>query len=133
MHQQTNRNVPPSLPFVEFFTFPQYSTRSNNDGTPSATVMENRPPAMAEIEVTMVENHANLKILSKKRHRQLLRMVSELQCLWFTVLHLNVTTVDHMVLYSLSVKLEDGCQLSTVDEIANAVNCILGRIEEEAL
>ncbi|MFS7968127.1 hypothetical protein Hanom_Chr09g00793851 [Helianthus anomalus] len=114
----------PALPFGELFTFPQYSTRSTNEG--SAT-------AMAEIEVTMVESHANLKILSKKRHGQLLRMVGELRCLWLTILHLNVTTVDHMVLYNLSVKLEDGCQLSTMDEIANAVNCILGRIEEEQM
>ncbi|GKG61534.1 hypothetical protein Tco_0621243, partial [Tanacetum coccineum] len=28
--------------------------------------------------------------------------------------------------------LEDGCQLSTVDDIADAVNCMLGRIDEEA-
>ncbi|PWA34236.1 Myc-type, basic helix-loop-helix (bHLH) domain-containing protein [Artemisia annua] len=86
----------------------------------------NGPPAMAEIEVTMVENNANLKILSKKRHRQLLKMVAGLQCLWLTILYLNVTTVDQLVLYSLSVKLEDGCQLSTVDDIADAVNCMLG-------
>ncbi|XP_076909642.1 transcription factor bHLH94-like [Bidens hawaiensis] len=135
MHQQTNRNngYSPPLPFGEFFTFPQYSIRSANEGGGSADVVDNRAPAMAEIEVTMVENHANLKILSRKRHRQLLRMVGELQCLWLTVLHLNVTTVDNMVFYSLSVKLEDGCQLSTVDDIATAVNCILGRIEEQAL
>ncbi|GKE95557.1 hypothetical protein Tco_1580412, partial [Tanacetum coccineum] len=29
------------------------------------------------------------------------------------------------------IELEDGCQLSTVDEIADAVNCLLFRIEEE--
>lgn len=137
MHQQPKENSvysPPPLPFGDFFTFPQYSTQPSKErsGCP-ATVADNRPPAMAEIEVTMVENHANLKILSKKRHRQLLKMVAGLQCLWLTILHLNVTSVDHMVLYSLSVKLEDGCQLSTVDEIAGAVNCILGRIEEEAV
>ncbi|KAL8251719.1 hypothetical protein R6Q59_035412 [Mikania micrantha] len=139
MHQQikSNNSNPPPLPFAQFFTFPQYSTRSANEGGSgggcSATVADNRPPAMAEIEVTMVENHANLKILSKKRHMQLLRIVAELQCLRLTILHLNVTTFDHMVLYSLSVKLEDGCQLGTVDEIADAANYILRRIEEEAV
>ncbi|KAJ9545509.1 hypothetical protein OSB04_025216 [Centaurea solstitialis] len=140
MHQQPNRingYSPPPLPFGEFFTFPQYSTKSANEGGSSGgssvTMADNRPPAMAEIEVTMVESHANLKILSKKRYRQLLKIVAGLQCLWLTILHLNVTTVDQLVLYSLSVKLEDGCQLSTVDEIADAVNCLLGRIEEEAL
>ncbi|KVI06773.1 transcription factor bHLH96-like [Cynara cardunculus var. scolymus] len=140
MHQQPNSvngYSPPPLPFGEFFTFPQYSMKSANEvsgnGGGSVAVADNRPLAMAEIEVTMVESHANLKILSKKRYRQLLKIVAGLQCLWLTILHLNVTTVDQMVLYSLSVKLEDGCQLSTVDEIADAVNCLLGRIEEEAL
>lgn len=60
--------------------------------------------AVADIEVTMVESHANLKILSKKRPRQLLKMVAGFQTLRLTVLHLNVTAVDEMVLYSVSVK-----------------------------
>ncbi|XP_071711815.1 transcription factor bHLH96-like [Rutidosis leptorrhynchoides] len=129
-----NGYSPSSLPFSEFFTFPQYSIRPANEiGDVSTTVTKNRPPAMAEIEVTMVENHANLKILSKKRPKQLLKIVAGLQCLWLTILHLNVTTVVQMVLYSLSVKVEDGCQLSTVDEIADAVNCMLAKIEDEAL
>ncbi|XP_023771628.1 transcription factor bHLH94 [Lactuca sativa] len=137
MHQphpnDKNGYSTPPPPFGDFFTFPQYSARSANESGGSATLVNIRPPAMAEIEVTMVESHANLKILSKKRNRQLLKMVAGLQCMWLTVLHLNVTTVDQMVLYSLSVKLEDGCQFNTVDEIADAVNCLLGRIEEEAL
>ncbi|KVH99712.1 Myc-type, basic helix-loop-helix (bHLH) domain-containing protein [Cynara cardunculus var. scolymus] len=110
---------PPPQPFVDFFAFPQYSLRAAGDGgAGSGGSTKNRPPAMAEIEVTMVESHANLKILSKKRQRQLLKMVAGLQCLWLTILHLN---------------LEDGCQLSTVDEIATAINCLLCRIEEESL
>ena len=59
---------------------------------------------LADIEVTMVETHANLKILSKKRPRQLLKLVVGLQNLRLTILHLNVTTVDGMALYSISVK-----------------------------
>ncbi|KAL7596618.1 hypothetical protein Lser_V15G30997 [Lactuca serriola] len=135
-----NGYSPPLQPFKEFFTFPQYSTGraiyddgGGGGGGGSATKTKNRPPAMAEIEVAMVESHANLKILSKKRKTQLLKMVAGLQCLWLTILHLNVTTVEQMVLYTLSVKLEDGCQLSTVDEIADAVNFLLCRIEEESL
>lgn len=60
--------------------------------------------AVADIEVTMVESHANLKILSKKQPRQLLKMVAGFQTLRLTVLHLNVTAVDEMVLFSVSVK-----------------------------
>nr|XP_016487724.1 PREDICTED: transcription factor bHLH96-like [Nicotiana tabacum] len=129
--------------FADYFSFPQYSTHSNhsNSSTPAdaaaATTCDSplaaeKQLALAEIEVTMAESHANLKILSKRRPKQLLKMVAGLQCLWLTVLHLNVTTVDHMVLYSLSLKLEEGCQLTTADEIADAVNQLLGRIQEEA-
>ncbi|KAI3670348.1 hypothetical protein L1987_87939 [Smallanthus sonchifolius] len=126
--------LPPPQPFGDFFTFPQYSShRTRDDAGGSATVAKNRLPAMAEIEVKMVESQANIKILSKKRHSLLLKMVTGLQCLWLTILHLNVTTVEEMVLYTLSVKLEDRCQLSTVDEIADAVNCLLCKIEEDSL
>ncbi|KAI3442800.1 BHLH domain-containing protein [Psidium guajava] len=131
-----------SSPFAEFFSFPQYSTRS----TPPATTQcggqaepaaahedsDHRPGwAVADIEVTMVESHANVRILSKKRPRQLLQLVAGLQGLRLSVLHLNVTTVDDSALYSVSVKVEDGCHLNTVDEIAAAVHEMLRRIEEE--
>ncbi|XP_076904922.1 transcription factor bHLH96-like [Bidens hawaiensis] len=124
----------PSHPFDYFFAFPQYSSRrTSDDAGGSAAIPKNRLPAMAEIEVTIVESQANIKILSKKRHNQLLNMVAGLQCLWLTVLHLNVTSIEEMVLYTVSVKLEDRCQLSTVDEIADAVNCLLCKIEEVSL
>ncbi|KAJ0828985.1 putative transcription factor bHLH family [Helianthus annuus] len=135
----TGYSPPPPQPFGDFFTFPQYSIiqpASSGDGTGGggpATMAKNRLPAMAEIEVTLVESQANLKILSKKRHRQLLKLVAGLKCSWLTILHLNVTTAEEMVLYTLSVKLEDGCQLNTVDDIADAINCLLRRIEEESL
>ncbi|XP_009781858.1 transcription factor bHLH94-like [Nicotiana tabacum] len=129
--------------FADYFSFPRYSTRSNHSNSSTladaaaATTCDSplaaeKQLALAEIEVTMAESHANLKILSKRRPKQLLKMVAGLQCLWLTVLHLNVTTVDHMVLYSLSLMLEEGCQLTTADEIADVVNQLLGRVQEEA-
>lgn len=60
--------------------------------------------SIADIEVNMVESHANLKIRSKRRPKQLLKLVSGLQSMRLTILHLNVTTADEIVLYSLSVK-----------------------------
>ena len=90
-----------SLPFDELFTFPQYTTSSDKSIMVSS---ENHELAMADIEVTMVESHANLKIRSKRRPKQLLKVVSGLQSLRLTILHLNVTTVDQIVLYSLSLK-----------------------------
>lgn len=96
-------------PFAEFFTFPQYTTRAtqNNNSTTSTTMAHDQDQKqwdVADIEVTMVDSHANMKILSKKRSGQLVKMVVGLQSLKLSILHLNVTTVDNMVLYSVSVK-----------------------------
>ncbi|XP_076902546.1 transcription factor bHLH94-like [Bidens hawaiensis] len=125
----------PPQPFSYFFTFPQYSIHraSGGAGGDPTTTAKNRAPTMAEIEVTLVESQANIKIFSKKQHRQLLKLVAGLKCCWLTILHLNVTTLEEMVLYTISVKLEDGCQLNTVDDIADAINCLLCRIEEDSL
>lgn len=76
---------------------------SDNSVSMADTVGGNQA-VIADIEVTMVESHANLKIRSRRRPKQLLRMVSGLQSLHLTILHLNVTTIDQTVLYSLSVK-----------------------------
>ncbi|XWS21454.1 hypothetical protein CRYUN_Cryun30bG0056100 [Craigia yunnanensis] len=122
-----------SSPFAEFFNFPQFSTRAtqcNNSQSVAAEPMA-AAESVADIEVTMVETHANLKILSKKRPRHLLKLVAGLQSQRLTILHLNVTTVDGMALCSISVKVEEGCHLNTVDEIAAAVNEMLHRIQEE--
>ncbi|VAI33279.1 unnamed protein product [Triticum turgidum subsp. durum] len=48
-----------------------------------------------------------------------------------TVLHLNMSSAGHMVLYSLSLKVEDDCQLTSVDEIATAAHQIVEKIQEE--
>lgn len=124
-----------SLPFSEFFTFPQYSTTSSHSDNSVAMSEQagETQPAIADIEVTMVESHASLKIRSKRRPKQLLKVVSGLHTMRLTVLHLNVTTVDEIVLYTLSVKVEDDCKLSSVDEIATAVHQLLSRIQEEAM
>lgn len=106
-----------SSPFSEFFMFPQYSTRatqssssSSSKGYPGTCEANNnmaRNPsswAVADIEVTLVDGHANMKILCKKRPGMLLKMVVGLLSLGLSILHLNVTTVDDMVLTSVSVK-----------------------------
>ncbi|KAG5543911.1 hypothetical protein RHGRI_016613 [Rhododendron griersonianum] len=134
-HPPNNNGQSSTSLFADFFAFPQYSTSSKNNCTDTsspAAADKPRPVAFGDIEVTMVESHASLKVLSKRRPRQLLKLVTGLQCLRLSVLHLSVTSADQMVLYSLSVKVEDGCRLTTVDEIADAVNQLLGRVEEEA-
>nr|CAA8286986.1 Unknown [Brassica rapa]CAA8287953.1 Unknown [Brassica rapa]CAA8392570.1 Unknown [Brassica rapa]CAA8404255.1 Unknown [Brassica rapa] len=111
-------------PFSEFFTYPQYSTKSSSSATENSS-------SPAEIEVTVAEGHANIKIMSKKKPRQLLKLVDSIQSLRLTLLHLNVTTLDDSILYSISVKVEEESQLNTVDDIATALNQIIRRIQEE--
>ncbi|XP_009617734.1 transcription factor bHLH96-like [Nicotiana tomentosiformis] len=125
-------------PFSEFFSIPQYSTTmtaatSENGGSGNEYYRNQQLAATADIEVTMVENHANLKIRSKRRPRLLPRIISGLESLMLSVLHLNVSKVDQFVLCSLSLKVEEDCKLSSVEDIAAVVNQILGRIHEEAL
>jgi hypothetical protein len=69
-----------------------------------ATAAGSRPSSVSDIEVTMVESHASLKMLSRPRPKQLLRVVAGLQGHRLTVLHLNVTSAGDMALYSLSLK-----------------------------
>ncbi|CAN0877297.1 Transcription factor bHLH96 [Linum grandiflorum] len=140
--QEDDVRLPPaSSLFADFFTFPQYSTRTQTQtySTPEPLVevaessLATTTAAVGDIEVTMVESHANIKILAKKQPSQLVKLVAQMQSLSLTILHLNVTTTaHHMVLYSVSIKLEEGCHLNTVDEIAAAVNEMLRRIQEEA-
>ncbi|KAL3728690.1 hypothetical protein ACJRO7_033295 [Eucalyptus globulus] len=113
-------------PFSDFFTFPQYSTRASSSHRPEAR------PAVADVEVTLVDSHANVKVLSRNQPKQLLKMVHGLHSLRLNVLHLTLTTVQNMVLYSFSVKVEDSSQLTSVNEIATAVYEMVGRIQEEA-
>lgn len=98
-----------SMPFSEFFTFPQYSTSSTHCENSVAMVepLGENKSAIADVEVTMVESHANLKIRSKRRSKQLLKIVSGLHTLRLSILHLNVTTADETALYSLSVKVSN--------------------------
>ncbi|KAK7391974.1 hypothetical protein VNO78_20399 [Psophocarpus tetragonolobus] len=125
-----------NMPFSEFFTFPQYSisgAAGSDNSAPKSEELGEVKCGIADIEVTMVESHANLKIRSNKRPKQLLKLVSGLHTMRLTILHLNVTTIGEIVLYSLSVKVEDDCKLGSVDDIAAAVYQMLDRIHKEAM
>lgn len=129
--------VSPRL-FSDFFTFPQYSTctstqsttSTENDQAVTEPELRSAIAAYGEIEVTVMESHANLKMLTKKRPKQLMKIVAGLKSMWLTILHVNVTTVEELVLYTISLKIEECCQLNTVNEIADGVNHLLAKIEE---
>lgn len=114
-------------PFAQFFSYPQYTCCE----LPNKYTSKSKA-AIADIEVTLIETHANVRILSRRRFRQLSKLVAAFQSLYISVLHLNVTTLDPLVLYSISAKVEEGCQLNSADDIAGAVHHMLRIIEEEA-
>ncbi|XP_027347576.1 transcription factor bHLH71-like [Abrus precatorius] len=114
-------------PFAQFFVYPQYTWSQAPNKYTSKT-----KAAIADIEVTLIETHANLRILTRRSPGQLTKLVSGFQTLYLTILHLNVTTIDPLVFYSISAKVEEGFQLGSVDGISTAVHHLLGRIEEEA-
>ncbi|XP_052169298.1 transcription factor bHLH96-like [Oryza glaberrima] len=133
-------------PFAGFFAFPQYSTATSGHGgggdahsrivvkpaeTTTTAAGGGAGAAIADIEASMVEGHASVKVQARRRPRQLLKLVAGLHQLGLTTLHLNVTTVAAMAMYSFSLKVEDGCKLGSVEEIATAVHEILERMQEE--
>nr|GMD58339.1 transcription factor bHLH96-like isoform X2 [Ipomoea batatas] len=92
-----------------------------------------RLSTVADVEVAMVESHASVKVLSTKQPKQLVKMVKWFHAMSLTVLHLNVTTIHPMVLYSFSLKVEDDCQLMSVNEIATAVHEMVAMIQEDMM
>ncbi|KAG6405386.1 hypothetical protein SASPL_132975 [Salvia splendens] len=117
-------------PFGQFFAYPQFSCSDSRLGNKYTSQSK---AAIADIEVTLIETHANIRVLSRRRLRQLSKMVAAFQSVFLTILHLNVTTLDSLVLYSISAKVEEGCQLNSADDIAGAVHHMLRIIEEEAI
>nr|GMD56283.1 transcription factor bHLH96-like [Ipomoea batatas] len=119
-------------PFSTFFTFPQYSTPKTHSPTAgAASTAPQKSSTVADVEVAMVESHASVKVLSTKQPKQLVKMVKWFHAMSLTVLHLNVTTIHPMVLYSFSLKVEDDCQLMSVNEIATAVHEMVAMIQED--
>lgn len=124
----TELNSTPT-PFSQFFAFPQYSFCSQ---MPNKYSRSKSNGGDAEIEVTLIESHANIRVLCPRRPRQLSKLLSGFHSIYLTLLHLNVTTLDLLVLYSVSAKVEEGCQLKSADDIAMTVHQILKMIEEDA-
>ncbi|XP_051192403.1 transcription factor bHLH94 [Lolium perenne] len=124
--------LPSAPPFTGLFTSPQYSAGIGADSGDSENGRGVRR-GLADVEVAVAESHANVKVLAPRRPRQLLRMAVAMQCLGLTVLHLSATaTADHLVFYSFSLKMEDECRLTSVDDIAAAVHqMVLDTVEDQ--
>ncbi|AQK73721.1 Transcription factor bHLH71 [Zea mays] len=122
----------PPPPFAQFFTYPQYVWCHSAARDP-AEEEDGRRSGVADVEVTLVETHASVRVMTARRPGQLLSLVTGLQALRLAVLHLSVVTaLDALVLYTTSVKVEEGCGLATADDIAAAVHHVLCIIDAEA-
>ncbi|XP_068634753.1 transcription factor bHLH57-like [Aristolochia californica] len=127
-----------STPFNSFFTSPQYTSYSGSPKSDVKCLIDNyikdgkftaeNKTAVADIEVTVIQTHVNLKVLCPKRSGHLLKVINALEDLSLTVLHLNVTSLDSSVLYSFNLKIEEACKLGSADEIATAVHQIFSYI-----
>ncbi|ESQ29771.1 hypothetical protein EUTSA_v10023998mg [Eutrema salsugineum] len=107
-------NISSATPFSDTFKLPQFSMGSSSVG-------RNVANDLADIEVSLVESHASLKIRTRRRPKVLPNIVSGLQSLGFIILHLNVSTVSDFVLFCFSTKMEDYCKRTSVADIATSV------------
>ncbi|XP_024932304.2 transcription factor bHLH70 isoform X1 [Ziziphus jujuba] len=104
------------------------SNNNNNNNNGDEVTAENKSEA-ADIEVTVIQTHVNLKIQCPRRPGQLLKAIVALEDLRLSILHLNINTSHSTVLYSFNLKIEDGCKLGSADEIAGAVHQIFRYME----
>lgn len=87
--------IPP--PFNAFFTSLQYRAYSGGECTAE--------PA-ADVEVAVVQSHVSVKVLAPWRRGRLVKAIAGLEELSLTILHLNITSLDHSVLYSFNLKVK---------------------------
>ncbi|KAG8082922.1 hypothetical protein GUJ93_ZPchr0014g47662 [Zizania palustris] len=145
--QEEEEEAADGPPFARFFTYPQYVWRHQpRDGGAA----ENRA-GVADIEVSLVETHASLRVMAPRRPGQLLKMVAGLQALRLTVLTstsprsarwrstpsasryvpcMNTTSAARIAIVTAAV--EEECGMATVDDIAAAVHHVLCIIDAEA-
>ncbi|XP_008244210.1 PREDICTED: transcription factor bHLH67 [Prunus mume] len=115
-----------------FMSLSQCRIGSHEEGT-TTTPLEDEVTAQnkseaADIDVTVIQTHVNLKIQCQRRAGQLMKAILALEDLRLAVLHLNITSSQDTVLYSFNLKIEEGCKLGSADEIARAVHQIFSFI-----
>nr|WCO08287.1 hypothetical protein [Suaeda aralocaspica] len=75
---------------------------------------------VADVEAKISGTNVVLRVISKKIHGQLLKIISVLEKLSFEILHLNISSMDDTVLYYFVIKIGLECQLS-MEELAAEV------------
>ncbi|KAG2543911.1 transcription factor bHLH70-like isoform X2 [Panicum virgatum] len=98
------------------FVSPQYASYSEARGCCGGVDVE----AMAA-----VGGHVRVRVAGRRWPGRLVRAVAALEDLRLAVLHLAVTSVGQdAVVYCFNLKMEDGCEVATADEVAAVVHQI---------
>ncbi|GJN00310.1 hypothetical protein PR202_ga17732 [Eleusine coracana subsp. coracana] len=112
-------------PFASsFFRSPQYSVSAATAADASSATRR----GVADVEAAVLDGHATVKVMAPRRPGQqlLLRLLLGMQLRGLAALHLNVTTTaGEMVFYNITVRMGDGCQLSSAGDVAAAVHDIV--------
>ncbi|XP_073135834.1 transcription factor FAMA isoform X2 [Henckelia pumila] len=82
---------------------------------------------LADVEVKVLGFDALIKILSRRRVGQLVKLIAALEDLQLSILHTNITTIEQTVLYSFNVKIGGEARV-TAEDIANSVQQIFSFI-----
>lgn len=98
------------------FVSPQYTSYSESRGIGGGVDVE----AMAA-----VGGHVRVRVAGRRWPGRLVRAVAAMEDLRLAVLHLAVTSVGNdAVVYCFNLKIEDGCEVATADEVATVVHQI---------
>ncbi|CAL4928737.1 unnamed protein product [Urochloa decumbens] len=98
------------------FVSPQYASYSEARGCCGGVDVE----AMAA-----VGGHVRVRVAGRRWPGRLVRAVAALEDLRLAVLHLAVNSVGHdAVVYCFNLKMEEGCEVATADEVAALVHQI---------
>ncbi|KAF0911129.1 hypothetical protein E2562_005498 [Oryza meyeriana var. granulata] len=97
------------------FVSPQYTSYS-----------EARGSSGVDVEATAaVGGHVRVRVAGRRWTGRLVRAVAAMEDLRLTVLHLAVNSVGHdAVVYCFNLKMEEGCEVATADEVAAVVHQI---------
>lgn len=85
------------------------------DGAKELVASCNSP--VADVEAKIAGSNVVLRIISKRIHGQLVKIVGTLEKLCFEILHMNISSMDDTVLYHFVVKIGLECTLS-MEELA---------------
>uniref|UniRef100_A0A0D9VNU9 BHLH domain-containing protein n=1 Tax=Leersia perrieri TaxID=77586 RepID=A0A0D9VNU9_9ORYZ len=98
------------------FVSPQYTSYSESRGGGGGV----------DVEATAaVGGHVRVSVAGRRWNGRLVRAVAAMEELRLTVLHLAVTSVGHdAVVYCFNLKMEEGCEVATADEVATVVHQI---------